>query len=107
MLAVGAPRLAQPMTPTHWHAPSHENRSVPQPTVPSPQARTILVRNQDVRLSEDPVRAEALETSVAAFLAQAITGDFTDDLVDPEELVELEELDQHRFFYRRVGGFGK
>lgn len=71
------------------------------PTAPSSQTRPVLVRNLDALLSEDPDRAEALENSVAAFLTQATTGDFTEDVVDPKE------LDRHGIFFRRVGGFGK
>ncbi len=69
------------------------------PKTPSGHARPVLVRNLNALLSEDPNRAELLENSIAAFLAQAITGDFTEDIVDPEG------LDRHRIFFRRVGGF--
>ena len=71
------------------------------PTVPSAQAPPVVVRNLDALLSEDPDRARALEDSVAAFLTQAITGDFTEDVVDPVE------IDRHGVFYRRLGGFGE
>ena len=76
------------------------------PTAPTAQsrpalARQVLVRNSNALLSEDPDRAEALEHSIAAFLKQAITGDFTADVVNPEE------LNRHGFFFRRVGGFGE
>ena len=69
--------------------------ALPEPTYPA------LILNSNALLSEDPNRAEALENAIAAFLTQAITGDFT------EEVVDFEELDQHRIFYRRVGGFGE
>lgn len=60
----------------------------------------VLVRNLDVLLSEDPERAEVLEESIAAFLTQASTGEFTDDVVD------LTDLDRHGIFFRRLAGFG-
>lgn len=69
-------------------------------TAPSASGRPVLVRNLDALLSEDPVRAAALERSIAAFLREASTGEFTEDVVD------LKELDQHSVFFRRVGGFG-
>lgn len=68
---------------------------------PSGKDRLVLVRNLDALLSEDPDRAARLESSIAAFLAQAITGDFADDVVDTAE------LDRHGVFFRRVGGFGE
>ena len=71
------------------------------PKAPSAHARPVLVLNSNVLLSEDPIRAEALKKSIEAFLTQAVTGDFTEDTVDPEE------LNRHRVFYRRVGGFGE
>ena len=71
------------------------------PAVPSAPSHTVLVRNADALLSEDPAQAQLLEDSIGAFLAQAVTGDFTDEIVAPEE------LERHRVFYKRVGGFGE
>lgn len=71
------------------------------PAQPPVDSRPVLVRNLNALLSEDADRATALEDSIAAFLVQASTGEFTDDVVD------LDELDRHGVFYRRVGGFGE
>ena len=91
------------MTPGSGQGPGPGSGPASGPSLAQTSAldRPVLVRNKDALLSEDQGRARAIEDSVAAFLRQASTGEFTDDLVDPAE------IDRHGFFFRRVTGFSE